>query len=90
MELPDPLNNGASLLSQLNVKVSGGQTLAIVPLDNEKMNPFELLLERFFDPVKGTLVRNLFLFYFGLSFIIRRTVSKSCAKNNEHSTVADY
>ncbi|KAL9968128.1 hypothetical protein ACROYT_G026461 [Oculina patagonica] len=56
VELPDPLNNGASLLCQLKVKVSCGQTLAIVPLDNEKINPFELLLERFFDPVKGTLL----------------------------------
>ncbi|KAJ7390051.1 Multidrug resistance protein 1 [Desmophyllum pertusum] len=56
VELPDPLHKGAPLLSQLNVKVSGGQKLAIVPLDNEKMNPFELLLERFFDPVNGTLL----------------------------------
>lgn len=64
VELPDPLNNGTSLLSKLNVKVSGGQTLAIVPLDNEKVNPFELLLERFFDPVKGTLVSNVILFNF--------------------------
>ena len=59
VELPDPLNNGASLMSQLNVKVSGGQTLAIVPLDNKKINPFELLLERFFDPVKGKLVSSI-------------------------------
>ena len=64
MELPDPLNNGGSLLSQLNVQISGGQTLAIVPLDNEKLNPFELLLERFFDPVKGSLVRNIISVYF--------------------------
>lgn len=58
MELPDPLHDGAPLLSKLNVKVSSGQILAIVPLDNERINPFELLLERFFDPVKGTLVSN--------------------------------
>lgn len=62
MELPDPLHNGDPLLSQLNVKVSSGQTLAIVPLDNEKINPFELLLERFFDPVKGALVSNVMSF----------------------------
>lgn len=59
MELPDPLHNGAPLLSKLNVKVSSGQILAIVPLDNERINAFELLLERFFDPVKGTLVSNI-------------------------------
>jgi len=59
VELPDPLHNGAPLLSKLNVKVSSGQILAIVPLDNERINPFELLLERFFDPVKGTSVSNI-------------------------------
>ena len=59
MELPDPLHNGASLLSQLNAKVSSGQTLAVVALDNKQINPFELLLERFFDPVKGALVSNV-------------------------------
>ena len=64
MELPDPLHNGAPLLSQLNVKVNSGQTLAIVPLDNEKINPFELLLERFFDPFKGALVSNVISFCF--------------------------
>lgn len=58
MELPDPLRKGAPLLSKLNVKVSSGQMLAIVPLESEKLNPFELLLERFFDPVKGALVSN--------------------------------
>ena len=58
VELPDPLRKGAPLLSKLNVKVSSGQMLAIVPLESEKLNPFELLLERFFDPVKGALVSN--------------------------------
>ncbi|XP_022791527.1 multidrug resistance protein 1-like [Stylophora pistillata] len=56
VELPDPLHNGTPLLSQMNVKVRKGQKLAIVLLDSEKVNPFELLLERFFDPVAGTLL----------------------------------
>lgn len=66
MELPDPLRNGVPLLSKLNVKVSSGQKLAIVPLDSEKLNPFELLLERFLDPVKGALVSNVISFCFRL------------------------
>lgn len=75
VELPDPLHNGAPLLSQLNVKVNSGQTLAIVPLDNEKINPFELLLERFFDPFKGALVSNV------ISFCFRFWKNKTCLWN---------
>ena len=56
VELADPLKKGTSLLSGLNMKVSGGQKLAIVPLDNEQLNPFELLMERFYDPTRGALV----------------------------------
>ena len=56
MEFPDPLVQGKSLLSHLNAKVSEGQTLALVPLDNETLNPLELLVERFFAPTRGTLV----------------------------------
>ena len=66
VELPDHLSIGSPLLSKLNVKVSSGQILAIVPLDNEKINPFEILLQRFLDPVKGALVSNV------ISFWIRR------------------
>ncbi|XP_068746522.1 ATP-dependent translocase ABCB1-like [Montipora capricornis] len=55
VELPDPLHKGPPLLSQLNIKVSGGQTLAIVQLDDDKLNPLELLVERFYDPAKGAL-----------------------------------
>ena len=62
MELPDHLSIGSPLLSKLNVKVSSGQILAIVPLDNEKINPFEILLQRFLDPVKGALVSNVISF----------------------------
>jgi len=62
VELPDPLHNGAPLLSKLNLNVGSGQILAIVPLSNEKSNPFELLLERFFDPVKGASVSNVIIF----------------------------
>lgn len=58
VELPDPLQKGPPLMSQLNIKVSGGQTLAIVPLDEGTLNPFELLVERFYDPAKGGLVRS--------------------------------
>ena len=58
MEFPDPLVQGKSLLSQLNAKVSEGQTLALVPLDNETLNPLELLVERFFEPTRGALVSN--------------------------------
>ena len=57
VELPDPLHKGPPLLSQLNIKVSGGRTLAIVQLDDDKLNPLELLVERFYDPAKGALVR---------------------------------
>lgn len=63
VELPDPLHNDAPLLSQLSVRVSSGQKLAIVQLDSDKVNPFELLLERFFDPVKGNLVNIITSFY---------------------------
>ena len=63
MELPDPLHNDGPLLSQLNVRVSSGQKLAIVQLDSDKVNPFELLLERFFDPVNGNLVNIITSFY---------------------------
>lgn len=63
VELPDPLHNDAPLLSQLSVRVSSGQKLAIVQLDSDKVNPFELLLERFFDPVKGNLVNIISSFY---------------------------
>ncbi|XP_074624425.1 ATP-dependent translocase ABCB1-like [Acropora palmata] len=55
VELPHPLHKGPPLMSQLNIKVSGGQTLAIVPLDEGTLNPFELLVERFYDPAKGGL-----------------------------------
>ncbi|CAH3182650.1 unnamed protein product [Porites lobata] len=55
VEFPDPLVQGKSLLSHLNAKVSEGQTLALVPLDNETLNPLELLVERFFAPTRGTL-----------------------------------
>ena len=58
VEFPDPLVQGKSLLSHLNAKVSEGQTLALVPLDNETLNPLELLVERFFAPTRGTLVSN--------------------------------
>lgn len=58
MEFPDPLVLGKSLLSQLNAKVSEGQTLALVPLDNETLNPLELLVERFFEPTRGALASN--------------------------------
>lgn len=61
VELPDPLHKGPPLMSQLSIKVSGGQTLAIVPLDEGKLNPFELLVERFYDPAKGGLVRSDFI-----------------------------
>lgn len=61
VELPDPLHKRPPLMSQLNIKVSGGQTLAIVPLDEGTLNPFELLVERFYDPAKGGLVRSDFL-----------------------------
>lgn len=61
VELPDPLHKGLPLMSQLNIKVSGGQTLAIVPLDEGTLNPFELLVERFYDPAKGGLVRSDFI-----------------------------
>ena len=56
VELADPLHKEKPLLSQLNVKVSGEKKLALVPLDNEKLNPLELLVERFFDPARGALV----------------------------------
>ena len=59
VEAPDPLHKGAPLLSQLNMKISPGQILAIVPLDNGKLNPFELLVGRFYDPARGTLVSGL-------------------------------
>ena len=58
MEFPDPLVQGKPLLSQLNAKMSEGQTLALVPLDNETLNPLELLVERFFEPTRGALVSN--------------------------------
>lgn len=58
------------------MKVSGGQKLAIVPLDNEKMNPFELLLERFFDPVNGTLVSNEIFFCSSLGSLILQNVGE--------------
>lgn len=57
VELPDLHKKDAPLLSHLNVKVSGGQILAIVPLDNGKLNPFEFLIARLYDPVRGRLVR---------------------------------
>ncbi|XP_073235197.1 ATP-dependent translocase ABCB1-like [Porites lutea] len=55
VEFPDPLVQGKPLLSQLNAKMSEGQTLALVPLDNETLNPLELLVERFFEPTRGAL-----------------------------------
>ena len=58
VEFPDPLVQGKPLLSQLNAKMSEGQTLALVPLDNETLNPLELLVERFFEPTRGALVSN--------------------------------
>lgn len=61
VELRDPLHKGSPLMSQLSIEVSGGQTLAIVPLDEGKLNPFELLVERFYDPDKGGLVRGDFI-----------------------------
>ena len=56
VQLPDPSGKAGQLLRQLNVKVSGGQTIAVVPLNNEKINSVELLMERFYDPVGDRLV----------------------------------
>lgn len=61
VDLVNPEKDFGLLLSGMEVSISAGRMLAVMALDNQKQNPLELLMERYFDPSSGRVVSTIIM-----------------------------